>query len=93
VIGEFGVVLDFEDAGFGEVLKDLHDGGRFGDAGFLRCSLDGRVSHEFLWERFEESVTGETASVKAKSGAAADRFPIGGCVSVPNGTDIEDCRG
>jgi len=46
--GEFGIVLDFEDVGLGEVLKDLDDRGDFGSAGFLRCSLEWSVSHEFL---------------------------------------------
>jgi len=55
VIREFRVVLDFEDAGFGQVLKDLHDGGHIGDAHVLRCSLDWRVSHEFLWKASKEA--------------------------------------
>ncbi len=46
---ENGIVLDFEDVGLCEVLKDLHDGGDFGSAGILRCSLEWSVSHEFLW--------------------------------------------
>jgi len=46
--GEFGIVLDFEDVGLGEVLKDLDDRGDFGSADFLRCSLEWSVSHEFL---------------------------------------------
>jgi hypothetical protein len=33
---ENGIVLDFEDVGLGEVLKDLQDGGDFGSAGILR---------------------------------------------------------
>jgi hypothetical protein len=49
VVGENGVVLNFEDVGFGEVLKDLHDGGDFGSAHGLRCNL-GSVGHEFLWD-------------------------------------------
>jgi hypothetical protein len=49
VVGENGVVLDFEDVGFGEVLKDLHDGGDFGNTHVLRCNL-GSVGHEFLWD-------------------------------------------
>jgi hypothetical protein len=68
VVGKLRVVLDLEDAGFGEVLQNFRDGGDFGRAGFLGCSLKRSVSHEFLWERFGESVTGESASVKAKSG-------------------------
>jgi hypothetical protein len=40
--------LDFENVDFGEVLKDLHDGGDFGNTHVLRCNL-GSVSHEFLW--------------------------------------------
>jgi hypothetical protein len=68
VVGENGVVLDFEDASFGKVLKDLHDGGDFRSAGFRGSRLNWSVSHEFLWVCFEESVTGEGASVKAKSG-------------------------
>jgi len=52
---QFGVVLNFEDAGFGEVLKDLHDGGDFGSAGFLRCSLEWSVSHEFLAKGSEKA--------------------------------------
>jgi hypothetical protein len=86
---EYGIVLNFKDAGFGEILKDLHDGGNFGSTNFLRCSLERSVSHEFLWERFEESVTGEGASVKAKSGAGIGQFPITWYVSVHNGTDLE----
>jgi len=45
VIGELGIILDFEDVGLGEVLKDLQDGGDFGSAGILRCSLEWSVSH------------------------------------------------
>jgi hypothetical protein len=72
---EYGIVLDFEDAGFSEVLEDLRDGGDFGSAGILGCSLERSVSHEFLGS-FEESVTGEAASVKAKSGLVVRQFPI-----------------
>jgi hypothetical protein len=50
MVRELGIVLNFEDGGFGEVLKDLHDGGDFGSTGFGWCSLDRRVSHEFLWD-------------------------------------------
>src|SRR5258707_3862731 len=46
---ENGIVLDLEDVGLGEVLKDLQDGGDFGSAGILRCSLEWSVSHELLW--------------------------------------------
>jgi hypothetical protein len=54
MVGEFGVVLNFEDAGFGEILKDLRDGGDFGSADFLRCNLRS-VGHEILWKASEKA--------------------------------------
>jgi hypothetical protein len=48
VVGEFGIVLDFEDAGFSEVLEDLRDGRDFGCAGFVGSSLDWSIGHGIL---------------------------------------------
>jgi hypothetical protein len=52
---EHGIVLDFEDVGFGEILKDLHDGRDLGSAGILRCSLEWSISHEFLGNGSEKA--------------------------------------
>jgi len=49
VKGELGIILDFEDVGFGEILKDFHYGRDFGSAHVLRCNLRS-ISHDFLWD-------------------------------------------
>jgi hypothetical protein len=64
-VGELGVVLDSEDSLFGNVLQYIHDRRSVGSDSVLMGNLKRCLSHLVLVVSSEESVTGDTRSVKS----------------------------